>query len=137
MKKALKIIGISLLSIVVVIVLVFQVFAASRAKKAKDLYAQLGEESPILTIDGQSYRDLNKNGKMDVYEDSRADIEDRISDLLSQMTVEEKAGTMFVSMIGMTSKGDPFDKPKLSKDPFDLMIGLAIPPASELLVQKN
>jgi len=34
--------------------------------------------------------DLNKNGKMDVYEDSRAPIEDRINDLLSQMTLEEK-----------------------------------------------
>ena len=137
MKKALKIIGIALLSIIVVIIVVFQVFAASRAKKATDLYAQLGEEAPVLTVDGESYRDLNKNGKLDVYEDSRAAIEDRISDLISQMTIEEKAGTMFVSMIGMTSKGDPFDKPKLSKDPFDLMIGLAIPPSSEMLVLKK
>src|ERR1700716_590168 len=34
--------------------------------------------------------DLNKNGRMDVYEDPKVDIEKRISDLLSQMTVEEK-----------------------------------------------
>ncbi len=137
MKKALKIIGIALLSIVVVIIVVFQVFAAGKAKKAKDLYTQLGEEASVLTVDGKTYRDLNKNGKLDVYEDSRADLEDRVSDLIGQMTIEEKAGTMFVSMIGMTSKGDPFDKPKLSKNPFDLMIGLAIPPASELLISKK
>src|SRR6266699_2767066 len=34
--------------------------------------------------------DLNKNGRKDVYEDSRAPIEKRIDDLLSQMTLEEK-----------------------------------------------
>ncbi len=137
MKKALKIIGIALLSIVVVIIVVFQVFAASRAKKAIDLYAKLGEEAPELTVDGKSYRDLNKNGKLDVYEDSRANIEDRVSDLISQMTIEEKAGIMFVSTIGMTSKGDPFDKPKLSKNPFDVMIALAVSPASEMLITKK
>ena len=34
--------------------------------------------------------DLNKNGRKDVYEDSTANIDRRIDDLLSQMTVEEK-----------------------------------------------
>jgi beta-glucosidase len=34
--------------------------------------------------------DLNKNGKMDVYEDPHAPIDKRIEDLLSQMTLEEK-----------------------------------------------
>ena len=34
--------------------------------------------------------DLNKNGRMDVYEDPRAPIEKRITDLLSQMTLDEK-----------------------------------------------
>ena len=34
--------------------------------------------------------DLNKNGRMDIYEDPKVDIEKRITDLLSQMTVEEK-----------------------------------------------
>src|SRR5437764_5311084 len=34
--------------------------------------------------------DLNKNGRMDVYENQKADINQRIEDLLSQMTLEEK-----------------------------------------------
>src|SRR4029079_5422274 len=34
--------------------------------------------------------DLNKNGRMDVYENPKIDIERRITDLLSQMTLEEK-----------------------------------------------
>src|SRR5919199_1487293 len=34
--------------------------------------------------------DLNKNGRMDVYENPQADINRRVEDLLSQMTLEEK-----------------------------------------------
>lgn len=34
--------------------------------------------------------DLNKNGRMDVYENPKAEIDKRIEDLLSQMTLEEK-----------------------------------------------
>lgn len=38
--------------------------------------------------------DFNKNGKMDVYENPSAPITDRVKDLLSQMTVEEKTCQM-------------------------------------------
>ncbi|MFA6780452.1 MAG: glycoside hydrolase family 3 N-terminal domain-containing protein, partial [Paludibacteraceae bacterium] len=38
--------------------------------------------------------DLNKNGKMDVYENPKANIDDRIADLISQMTLEEKTNQM-------------------------------------------
>lgn len=38
--------------------------------------------------------DFNKNGKMDVYENPKADIDARIEDLLSQMTIEEKTCQM-------------------------------------------
>lgn len=34
--------------------------------------------------------DLNKNGKMDVYEDSKVDLNPRVENLLAQMTLEEK-----------------------------------------------
>ena len=34
--------------------------------------------------------DFNKNGRMDTYENPLASIEDRVQDLLSQMTLEEK-----------------------------------------------
>ena len=44
-----------------------------------------------------AYRDLNKNGKIDVYEDFRQPVAARVNDLLSQMNVEEKAGMMFIS----------------------------------------
>ena len=38
--------------------------------------------------------DLNKNGVKDVYEDQSADIDARVEDLLSQMTLEEKTCQM-------------------------------------------
>lgn len=137
MKKALKIIGIFLLSLVVLVFVAFQLFAASKGRQAKKLYAQLGEEAPSLSIDGLTFRDLNKNGSLDVYEDFREDMEKRVSDLLSQMSLEEKAGTMFVSMIGMTPGGDPVDKPKLSTNPFDIIVALAAPPASKSMIIKK
>lgn len=43
-------------------------------------------------------RDLNRNGTIDVYEDPGAPIDDRIEDLLGQMTVAEKVGLMFHTM---------------------------------------
>lgn len=38
--------------------------------------------------------DFNKNGIKDVYEDSKQSVESRLDDLLSQMTLEEKAGQL-------------------------------------------
>jgi beta-glucosidase len=51
----------------------------------------------IKDADGFLYRDLNKNGSLDVYEDPRQPVEARIEDLLRQMTVAEKAGMLFIN----------------------------------------
>ena len=56
----------------------------------------------IIEVDGYQFRDLNDNGTLDVYEDWRADIEDRITDLLSQMTIEEEVGLLFHANSGGT-----------------------------------
>lgn len=45
-----------------------------------------------------TFRDLNKNGKMDPYEDPAQPIDVRVADLLLQMSVEEKAGLLFQPM---------------------------------------
>lgn len=45
---------------------------------------------PRKDIYHSGWIDLNKNGRMDVYENPKIDVERRITDLLSQMTVEEK-----------------------------------------------
>jgi beta-glucosidase len=49
----------------------------------------------LQTEDGFRFRDLNKNGRLDPYEDPRRPIDERVEDLLAQMTLEEKAGLMF------------------------------------------
>jgi beta-glucosidase len=51
----------------------------------------------IRTENGIPYRDLNKNGKLDIYEDPRRPVDDRVEDLLGQMTLDEKAGIMFIN----------------------------------------
>ena len=53
----------------------------------------------LQTTDGLAFRDLNKNGRLDPYEDPRRPIEERVADLLAQMTLEEKAGQMFQTFI--------------------------------------
>ena len=56
---------------------------------------KLKPEVKVLDIDGISFRDLNKNNKLDRYEDYRLDTAQRVEDLISQMTLEEKVGTFF------------------------------------------
>ena len=56
---------------------------------------KLKPEVKTLDIDGMSFRDLNKNNKLDRYEDYRLDTAQRVEDLISQMTLEEKVGTLF------------------------------------------
>ncbi len=46
---------------------------------------------------GIAFRDLNKNGRLDIYEDPSQPVEARVEDLLAQMTLEKKAGTLFIN----------------------------------------
>lgn len=48
----------------------------------------------ILEQDGYRFKDLNKSGALDKYEDWRLTPEERADDLLSQMTAEDKAAQM-------------------------------------------
>src|SRR5512140_3639665 len=55
--------------------------------------------APLLKIGGLSFKDLNRNGKLDPYEDWRLPVERRVADLVARMTMEEKAGLMFHASI--------------------------------------
>ncbi len=44
---------------------------------------------------GLKFKDMNKNGQLDVYEDWRKDTEERVWDLIAQLTPEEEAGLHF------------------------------------------
>ena len=51
----------------------------------------------ILTVDGLAFKDLNKNGKLDKYEDWRLPVDVRAKDLASKMSVDQIAGLMLYS----------------------------------------
>lgn len=51
----------------------------------------------IITIGGFAFKDLNKNGKLDKYEDWRLPADARAKDLASKMSVEQIAGLMLYS----------------------------------------
>lgn len=86
------------------LVAVFAGDTRKRSATSRNL-SRLGAKAPTLVEDGLTFRDLNKNGRLDVYEDNRRPIEERVEDLLSQMMLEEKAGMMFHTMIGMNKDG--------------------------------
>lgn len=97
--------GVLGLLVVLVTVLFLRTYLKFRAA-SKRSQAQLGPEALIIQVDGLKFRDLNKNGQLDVYEDYRQPIEARIADLLGQMTLEEKVGMLFQPMIACTDDGD-------------------------------
>jgi beta-glucosidase len=70
------------------------------------------QQSALLrTENGVIFRDLNKNNKLDVYEDPRQPIEARVDDLLGQMTLEEKAGLLFINGAVVNADASLEEKP--------------------------
>jgi beta-glucosidase len=51
----------------------------------------------LLTVSGLAFKDLNKDGKLDVYEDWRISADDRARDLASKLSIEQIAGLMLYS----------------------------------------
>jgi beta-glucosidase len=51
----------------------------------------------ILVVNGKIFKDLNKNGQVDQYEDWRLPVEARAKDLASKMTIDQIAGLMLYS----------------------------------------
>lgn len=67
-----------------------------------------GEKTPIQPVldarsvsmienNGLQFKDLNRNGELDPYEDWRMTAEERAEDLLYRMSLEEKAGLMHIT----------------------------------------
>jgi beta-glucosidase len=49
-----------------------------------------------LTVNGKEFKDLNGNGKLDPYENWQLSDDERVKDLVSQMTLEERAGMLLI-----------------------------------------
>ena len=63
--------------------------------------------APIIERDGLRFRDLDRNGKLDPYEDWRLAPEVRARDLAARMTLAEKAGTMMHGTARTSGAGIP------------------------------
>ncbi len=75
----------------------------------------------ILTIQGLHFKDLNRNGKLDPYEDWRLPVDMRAKDLASKMSVEQIAGLMLYSshqVIPSAGNFGPFGAATYSGKPF-------------------
>ena len=76
-----------------------------------------------VTDDGVRYRDLNGNGEMDPYEDPRLDVEARVADLLGRLTLEEKVGLMFHTVIEAGADGTLIESAgAISKSPTSVVV---------------
>ena len=114
-RLSIKILG----GIVLFIISIVTGYCLLKYYQSQKLYSLLGPSPTIMTQENFTFRDLNKNGSLDVYEDSRESVDKRVEDLLSQMTIEDKAGQMFITMIGMGRNGNHLDVPPIHKDILD------------------
>ena len=80
----------------VTILVLISTFA--QPKKTQVKQPVLGYRSTkILEEKGLQFKDLNRNGKLDKYEDWRLSNNERALDLLSKMSIEDKVGFMLIS----------------------------------------
>ena len=119
MKKILNIFLSIVAALIVLIIGGFSYLYVSSSIASKKQMAILGPEAPTLLIENKTFRDLNKNRKLDTYEDYRQPIDTRIENLLSQMNIEEKAGLMFITMTGIGNDGE-LSEAKTIFNPFSL-----------------
>lgn len=66
-------------------------------KNGQTLRYSLTSGVKIITVAGLAFKDLNKNGKLDKYEDWRLSADIRAKDLASKMSAEQIAGLMLYS----------------------------------------
>ncbi|MEM6542473.1 MAG: hypothetical protein AAF634_15040 [Bacteroidota bacterium] len=137
MKRTLKITAYLLISILAILIIGYAIFYFNKKSKSNGNMELLGADAPTLTQSGIRFRDLNKNGALDTYENPNASIDDRVNDLVNQMNLEEKAGAMYVMMIGTTPDGEPMETPVLSVDPMTMMMSMMLPSNSEMIARKK
>jgi beta-glucosidase len=99
-------------TVFVPVLLILAALGSFSCQQGTDKSQKSGDGASTLTAaDGYPYRDLNKNGKLDVYEDGRQPVSARVNDLLRQMSLEEKAGMLFINGARVNDDGSIQDKP--------------------------
>ena len=96
--------------------LLFAIPAVSLSQGATRRQPTLGARStPIIQVGGLKFKDLNRDGRLEPYEDWRKTPSGRAFDLVSRMTLEEKAGMMMHGTarssgpLGMVGAGTGYD----------------------------
>ncbi|WP_086774069.1 glycoside hydrolase family 3 protein [Vibrio coralliirubri] len=59
----------------------------------------------VLSVEGYQFRDSNGNGTLEPFEDWRLSPEERAADLVSRMTLDEKAGMMLIDTLNSSEGG--------------------------------
>ena len=129
MRKTIKVISIGLISLISLLVIIYIIFQIKWNIESSKNISKLGPEAPLINLDDKSFRDLNKNGKLDVYEDTSKNIDERVEDLISQMSIEEKAGSMFITVIGINEDGSLSESPTFSN-----IFSFLFPSSSKMLL---
>lgn len=65
----------------------------------------------LRSPEGTVFRDLNGNGIMDPYENPALPVAERVEDLLGRLSLEEKAGLMFQTVVSAAETGTLGDEP--------------------------
>jgi len=95
--------------------------AQAGATPAQQRRAVVSRSPQILVLQGLRFKDLNKNGVLDPYEDWRLSPSARAEDLVGRMTLEEKAGMMMHGTartggsLGMIGLGGAYDSAAVGK----------------------
>ena len=77
----------------------------------------------LTAPDGTRFRDLNGNQVMDPYEDPRLSADERAADLVARMSLEEKCGLMFQTVIEVGEDGELLETPgRISKSPTSTVV---------------
>ncbi|WP_158866584.1 glycoside hydrolase family 3 protein [Leifsonia sp. AG29] len=77
----------------------------------------------LTSADGVLFRDLNHNGTMEPFEDPRLSPEERVADLLPRLSLEEKVGLMFQTVIEAGQDGTLVEaKGNISKSPTSAVV---------------
>ena len=84
----------------------------------------------IIINNSFAFKDLNKNGELDDYENWSLPIDKRVDDLISKMTLEEKAGSMFIHIAFVGENGEMVESP-IESNPFSAAI-----PSMPLMLNK-
>ena len=89
-------------------------------KKGQTLAYAPASGISILTVEGYAFKDLDRDGELDPYEDWRLSAAERATDLASELTIEEIAGMMlYSSHQSVPSRGGMFGGATYDGKPFD------------------